>query len=154
MAASAAVQPVAPRLVRARPEHAAAIAELAARTLPEAWSAASFARELEREGARAWVALAEGRVVGHLLAACAADEAELLSVAVDPDWRRRGLGRRLVAACLRELRADGVRRLTLEVREGNAAARALDAGCGLRAVGRRERYYGEGEDAVLYGIEP
>ena len=153
MAASAAVRQVAPQLVLATPKHAAAIAELAARTLPEAWSAASFARVLERDGARVWVVEADGCVVGHLLAACIADEADLLSVAVDPDWRRRGLGRLLLDACLGELRTDGVRRLTLEVREGNHAARALYASCGLTAVGERKHYYGDGKAAVLYGIE-
>jgi ribosomal-protein-alanine N-acetyltransferase len=153
MAASVVSARVAPTLRRATPAHADAIAELARGSLPEAWSERAFAAELRREGALAWVLEAEGRVVGYLLAARAADEAELLSMAVDADRRRAGLGRRLLEGCLAALRADGVRRLTLEVRAGNAAARALYAGCGLAVVGERRRYYRDGEDAVLYGVE-
>ncbi len=153
MAASAAVQDSPTHAIRATPEHAAGIAELAARAFPDPWTAAAFASELARERARAWVVESEGRVAGYLLAARAADEADVLSFAVAPDWRQRGLGRVLLDACLRSLGAEGVRRLTLEVRSGNRAARALYAGCGLAPVGRRRRYYGDGEDAVLYGIE-
>ena len=139
--------------IRATQEQAAGIAELAARASPDPGTASAFASELARERARAWVVEADGRVAGYLLAVRAADQAEVLSVAVDPDWRQRGLGRALLEACLRSLGAEGVRRLTLEVRSGNSAARALYAGCGLAPVGRRPRYYGDGEDAVLYGIE-
>ena len=153
MAASAAVPAAATHAIRATPEHAAGIAEVAAHAFPDAWTAPVFAGELGRERARAWVVEADGRVAGYLLAVRAADEADLLSVAVAPDWRQRGLGRVLLDACLRALGAEGVRRLTLEVRSGNAPARALYAGCGLAPVGRRARYYGDGEDAVLYGIE-
>ena len=81
----------------------------------------------------------------------AAGEAELLRLAVDPARRGEGLGRRLLEGCQAALAAEGMGELHLEVRASNAAARALYAACGWREVGRRARYYPDGEDAVLYG---
>ena len=77
-------------------------------------------------------------------------EGELLRIAVDPAKRGQGLGRTLLKGMQAELRASGITTLHLEVRAGNAAARALYAACGWREVGHRARYYGDGENAVLY----
>ena len=77
-----------------------------------------------------------------------ADEAELLAVTVAPEGRRRGLARRLMRAVTEAAAWAGARRLFLEVRSRNAAARALYAGEGFDEVGRRPRFYGD-DDAVL-----
>jgi ribosomal-protein-alanine N-acetyltransferase len=79
------------------------------------------------------------------------DEVQLLSLAVAPEFRRHGVGRTLLARLLEDVRAAGVRRLTLEVRESNAAAQALYRGLGLVPEGARPRYYAGGETALLYG---
>ncbi len=81
----------------------------------------------------------------------AADEAELLRIAVAPAWRGQSLGRTLLQACEAGLAAAGARDLHLEVRVSNAAARRLYAACGWREVGHRKHYYRDGEDAALYG---
>lgn len=78
-----------------------------------------------------------------------AHEGELLRIAVAPERRGQGLGAELLKAVQRELRGVGFTSLFLEVRAGNVAARALYAACGWQEVGRRARYYGDGEDAVL-----
>ena len=93
----------------------------------------------------------EGAAFARWACVPAAGEAELLRIAVDPGRRGQGLGRRLLEGCMAALAAEGMVELHLEVRAGNAAARALYAACGWREVGRRARYYGDGEDAVLYG---
>ena len=77
-------------------------------------------------------------------------EAELLRIAVDPAARRRGLGRRLLGLCERELHQNGIRSLHLEVRLSNIAAQALYEAVGWRRTGQRQHYYRDGEDAVLY----
>ena len=79
-----------------------------------------------------------------------AGEAELLRIAVSPEARGQGLGRRLLEACQRELAEEGLVHLFLEVRPSNAAAIRLYETCGWRPCGRRLRYYADGEDAVLY----
>jgi ribosomal-protein-alanine N-acetyltransferase len=78
---------------------------------------------------------------GFVLSRLAADEAEILSIVVARSGRRSGCGRALLAAHLAQLAARGVRRLFLEVEEGNAAAIALYQRFGFAMVGRREGYY-------------
>jgi len=84
---------------------------------------------------------AGGTLFGFVLSRCAADEAEILSIAVERRHRGAGLAGRLLRAHLGRLSAGGVRHLFLEVDEGNAAARALYARSGFAEVGRRTGYY-------------
>ena len=82
----------------------------------------------------------------------AADEAEILTIAVLPAARRQGRAARLVRACLGEASAAGAARLHLEVAGSNAAARALYLSAGFVETGRRPGYYRGAsgrEDAVL-----
>jgi ribosomal-protein-alanine N-acetyltransferase len=78
------------------------------------------------------------------------DEMHINNLAVHPDCRQRGLGRRLLAAVLAAAYGMGVRRATLEVRRSNLAAQRLYAAAGFRVVGVREGYYAEPvEDALV-----
>jgi [ribosomal protein S18]-alanine N-acetyltransferase len=90
---------------------------------------------------------------GFVLGRAVAGEAELLMLAVRPDSRRLGAGRRLLAAFVVEAAARGAAELHLEVGAGNAAARALYADAGWAETGRRRGYYcdraGKREDAIL-----
>jgi [ribosomal protein S18]-alanine N-acetyltransferase len=128
------------------------LARLASAVLPEAWSAQGFAASLETESARALVAEEQGALVGFALARRAADEAELLSLCVEPVHQGRGLGRRLAETLFAQLRAEGVLRVHLEVRGSNAAARALYGALGFRESRRRAGYYRDGEDALELGV--
>ncbi len=115
------------------------------------WPADSLRRELAADRLRRpLVAEADGKVVGYLMAWRVADEWHIINVAVDGRWRRRGVGARLLAVSLDEARATGCSLVTLEVRVGNAAARAFYRRFGFREVGLRRGYYHDtGEDAVL-----
>lgn len=78
------------------------------------------------------------------------DELEVVTIAVLPEARGRGLGGRLLRGLAAEAEAQGAERMVLEVRPSNAPARALYAAHGLRQTGRRPGYYAlEGEDALL-----
>jgi len=79
---------------------------------------------------------------GFILSRLAADEAEILSVAVAASQRGRGLAGRLLDLHLRTLAGRGVRAVFLEVEEANRAATCLYARRGFREVGRRDAYYG------------
>lgn len=117
-----------------------------------AWDEAAFATLLSLPGRRALIAT-EGEVpVGLLLLGLAADEAEILTLAVPPAWRRRGVARALLAAAVARAAAAGASRLFLEVGEANAPARALYAGFGFDAVGRRPRYCPDGTDALVLAL--
>jgi ribosomal-protein-alanine N-acetyltransferase len=92
-------------------------------------------------------------IIGFAVSRIGADEAEILSIAIDADKRGRGLSRNLLLTHLGHLAARGVRRIFLEVEENNAPARRLYERCGFAVVGRRERYYqqvgGEQLNALL-----
>lgn len=96
------------------------------------------------------VATSQGRVAGFAVARRLAEgESELLNLAVDPTFRRRGLGRRLVNALT--LGHPGI--LWLEVRESNLAARKFYETLGFCAAGRRVGYYADsGESAIVMNV--
>jgi ribosomal-protein-alanine N-acetyltransferase len=92
------------------------------------------------------------RAQGFLIALSAGDEAELLTLAVDPAFRRHGLARALLNAATATLRACGAKQLFLEVDQNNAAARGLYQSLGAVVVGRRKRYYEHGADAEIFSL--
>ncbi|HWQ08634.1 MAG TPA: GNAT family N-acetyltransferase [Holophaga sp.] len=83
----------------------------------------------------------------------AAQEAELLRLAVAPEARRQGLARTLLEASERFLAQEGITTLHLEVRVGNEPARALYEAMGWRPQHKRKAYYADGEDAMVYAKE-
>ena len=116
------------------------------------WSAAAFADLLTHAHTRLLVAIdpEAQSVLGHCVLLRMADEAEVANIATAASHRRRGIGRRLLRHALDRCDADGVTATFLEVRESNAAARALYAAHAFSEVGRRPRYYRHpDEDALL-----
>lgn len=89
---------------------------------------------------------------GFLIARKAADEAELLTLAVAPEWRRSGLGKALLKSAMAILTESGARKLFLEVEDGNHAALELYHSLDATAVGRRARYYEHGADAAIFSL--
>ena len=80
-------------------------------------------------------------LTAFIILRCAADEAEILTIATAPVARRTGQGRALLNAALDSLAAKGVREVFLEVAEDNLAAQALYRASGFGAMGRRPGYY-------------
>jgi ribosomal-protein-alanine N-acetyltransferase len=126
----------------AGPRDAKAIAALHAASFRRGWSDGEVEQLLFDGNVVADRALVRGKLVGFVLTRCAADEAEILSIAVDESMRGRGLGRRLLQRNLQRLAGLGVRAVFLEVGGENAAALALYERMGFEQVGKRERYYG------------
>ena len=129
----------------------ARLAALHAEAFDAPWDAAAFESLLGQAG----VHLAEDPD-GFILMRTAADEAEILTLAVRPGARRRGLGAALGARGAAGAAARGAPRLFLEVADDNAAARALYARAGFVEAGRRPRYYaradGSRRDALLLAL--
>lgn len=127
-----------------------AMAALHARcfTTPPPWSAGAFAAALAQPGA-----LLLASPGAFLLGRVAAGEAELLTLAVAPESRRRGLARALCERFAAQARAAGAGAAFLEVAADNTAARGLYARCGWTAAGRRPRYYGPGLDALVMRLD-
>jgi ribosomal-protein-alanine N-acetyltransferase len=118
------------------------------------WSANEIAQFLGMPGCLSLiVSTTPGQTVqGFLIVRSAGDEAEILTLAVDPSHRRNGLGRALLAAAIASLREAGAKRLFLEVDEAHAPARGLYQSLGAVAVGRRPRYYEHGADADIFSL--
>ncbi|MEQ9261122.1 MAG: GNAT family N-acetyltransferase [Roseovarius sp.] len=101
-----------------------------------AWSAEEIAALLENPHV-----LAVTRPEAFALARVVADEAELLTIATDPDHRRQGLARGVLASLEHAASQRGAARLFLEVAEDNGPARGLYAACGFVEIARRKGYY-------------
>lgn len=90
------------------------------------------------------------RIVGYVLFWMVYDELHLMNVAVDPAWRRRGIGEELVRFAINTGLGRGIRMATLEVRTSNLSAQSLYRKLGFYQVGVRRNYYREPrEDALL-----
>jgi ribosomal-protein-alanine N-acetyltransferase len=125
----------------------------ALRILEESPEASVWSRESLLDSASKGIALAaelDGGVAGILIGRVAADEFEILNLAVGKAWRRRGLATKLVRAALESAQAAGARQAYLEVRASNGSGIALYERLGFRVCGRRPNYYrNPSEDAVL-----
>lgn len=98
-----------------------------------------------------FVAESEGRILGFVVAHEIVDEWELENIAVAPEAQRQGIAAALVQHLVEVLQRSEGKRLLLEVRESNAAARALYDGQGFAVSGRRRNYYSNpSEDALLF----
>lgn len=119
------------------------------------WPEPSFQYEVtENRVARCFVAEAEQRIVGMIVSWLIVDEMHIATIAVHPDFRRRGIGARILTEALQDARAAGARRAFLEVRAGNEAAQAMYRNFGFAVMGRRLRYYKDnGEDAIVMSLD-
>lgn len=145
--------PPRPPFVRpATVEDAASLAAIHARAFARGWGADELERMLAERHVRGHVVSEgpRGAPAGFILSHVVAPEAEVLTVAVATERRRRGLGRALLSHHLARLAGEGVTVSFLEVEEGNGAAIALYTAMGYREVGRRRAYYGPGgADALM-----
>ncbi len=132
-------------------DEAATLAAISAEAFEgnERWDAAAIVALLELPGA---FALVSAGLDGMAVFRVAADEAELLTLAVRVASRRRGVGRALLQRGMSECGRLGAERLLLEVSEGNPGARGMYESCGFVSVGRRAGYYRDGCDAVVMGV--
>lgn len=118
------------------------------------WSRRSFSGLVGAANVAFTVACVEERVVGYSVVIVAEPESELANIAVDRQGQGRGIGRSLLASAMTEARGQGCSDMWLEVRESNAAARAMYASAGFAEVGRRARYYSKPvEDAIVMRVE-
>ena len=114
------------------------LAALHASAFDHPWDAAALAALLAAPGV---FALADDTAQGFILIRVVADEAEILTLAVSPGARRRGLGRDLVEAAATEAARRGAESLFLEVAADNDAAIALYRRTDFQPAGRRKGYY-------------
>jgi ribosomal-protein-alanine N-acetyltransferase len=136
---------LAPQVLEVTAASVEPLAALHAQAFEAPWSAAELARMIDGPCAFA-LAIGTGAqaadIQGFVVARAIAGEAEILTLAVRPDMRRRGLARSLIAAVCTRAVDHGARVLWLEVAVDNSAALALYQSLGFEAAGRRPAYYG------------
>jgi [ribosomal protein S18]-alanine N-acetyltransferase len=136
----------------ASPRDAAALAEIHGASFHRGWGESEFEQMLT-ERTTLMNRLRIGRkIVGFSVSRMAADEAEILSIAVAETHRGRGLSRGLLLTHLGHLAGRGVRKVFLEVEENNQAARRLYERAGFAVVGRRDRYYRQAGGETLNAL--
>ena len=142
------------RIRAALPADAAEIADAEARCFTDPWSRAGLEELFENRLSFGLVAEAfQGGLAGYLFARVIVDEAEILNLAVIPEYRTEGLGGRLLDGAVQTLWERGARSVFLEVRDSNHVARALYEGRGFRLVGVRADYYrAPREQALVYRL--
>jgi ribosomal-protein-alanine N-acetyltransferase len=138
-----------PTMSSAAPRDAAAIAKLHAASFGRGWGEDEVYRLLTDSAVVAHRAMSGSALVGFAMSRMGADEAEILSIAIAPARRGRGLSRPLLDYHLRSLAGRGTRAVFLEVDERNAPARRLYDGAGFHEVGRRAGYYAGGVTALV-----
>ncbi|MGQ9523335.1 MAG: ribosomal protein S18-alanine N-acetyltransferase [Armatimonadota bacterium] len=118
------------------------------------WPVNAFLNELSNRAACYLVARAGDLVVGYAGMWLVMDEAHITTLGVLPEWRRRGIGERLLVELLREARRRGAVRATLEVRVSNHAAQRLYDKYGFKTVAIRRGYYTDtNEDAMVMWLD-
>ena len=131
-------------------EDADAVAEIEEKSFAMPWKRDDFWREAQNELATYIVGELDGKIVAYAGAWVSFNQAEVMSVAVEPELRGQGIGTILFGELIQAVKARGATAITLEVRPSNAAAIKLYQSFGLRSVGRRRGYYlDNGEDALI-----
>ena len=142
-------------LSRARPADIEALVALESRCFDWPWGRLSFESELSASTADNRVVWAETtagekRIIGYIFFRFIAGEAQIFRIAVDPMWRRQGIGTQLVTECLNAAQAEGLLTAVLEARSSNTGAIELYRKLGFHAAGMRRGYYSNRhEDALI-----
>jgi ribosomal-protein-alanine N-acetyltransferase len=111
------------------------------RSFPRPWSASDLRGLADAAHCHGVAARFGAELIGFIIISAAADEAEILTIAVEETWRQRGVGRALLEEAVAEAGRRGARALLLEVGVLNEAAQALYGRAGFVTVGRRRNYY-------------
>ena len=142
-----------PAIEPASPRDVPVLAELHRDSFHRGWSEQEFESMLTERNTLLHRLRLGRRVIGFAVSRMAADEAEILSIAIGRGYRGRGFSRQLLMTHMGHLAGRGIRTLFLEVEENNQPARRLYEGAGFAIVGRRDQYYqqanGERLNALL-----
>jgi len=139
-----------PRMRRMRREDLDAVVAIEQAVYTHPWTLGNFADSLDA-GYHCWIMESGGLMIGYAVMMIAAEEAHLLNLSIAADWQRRGYGSVLLRHVFVIAREGRAHTIYLEVRESNAAGRALYGKNGFAEIGARRDYYpraGGREDAV------
>ena len=130
------------------------ILEIEKISFPTPWHSYIFELELKKPRTLQLVSKFGDQVTGYIISWMMYDEIHILNVAVHPDFRRKGIARRLLSDVIEYFYPRGARSVILEVRMNNKAAQNLYESMGFRTLRIRKKYYTDtGEDAIVMYLD-
>ena len=140
--------------IRAATEQdAAEIARIELVSFKTPWSEEMILSEMREPLSSFFVVVFQQKIIGYYGFLHILDELHILNVAVDPDLRQKGVGKKLIEHLVEQARALSARAVTLEVRESNLPAIRLYESFGFACAGVRPHYYTDKENALIYWLE-
>jgi ribosomal-protein-alanine N-acetyltransferase len=130
-----------------------AVAAMEGVVFTDPWSPNAFHEELATAGRRYLVAEQGGAIVGYGGLMVVGEDTHIVTLAVAPEERERGLGTRLMVALVEEALAAGSSHLTLEVRVSNESAQRLYRRFGFETVGLRRHYYRDEDALIMWAMD-
>lgn len=115
------------------------------------WDQTAITALLSSSGVHAGIVMEEDQPAGFIMLRTVVDEAEILTVCVLPEYRKRGLAQQLLAWGAQIAQHKGAQNLFLEVSVNNQSARTLYEKQGFEKLGLRKKYYEDGSDALVLG---
>ncbi len=113
------------------------------------WTENMFLEELENKNSFFKVLYADNKIVGYIIYHIIIDEAEILNIVIDNNFKRQNLGKYLLEQTLEDISKQNVKKIFLEVGEKNIPAINLYLKCGFEQYNKRNNYYKNGENAIL-----
>ena len=113
------------------------------------WSKEQIKESFQNKNNLAIGTFNQDELIGYCFMLIAQTEAEILNIATDINFQRKGLGETLLKECFERLKSHKVKNLFLEVRQSNHAAKNLYSKMGFKTIGIRKNYYSDNEDASM-----
>ncbi|MFH5837183.1 ribosomal protein S18-alanine N-acetyltransferase [Proteiniclasticum sp. C24MP] len=136
-----------------QPQHVNEVFSISAAAFPLPWAKDELIRETINPNALNLVALYEEKVIGYVQCWYTLDSADIINVAVSDAFKRQGVGHRLIRDLILHLKERNVENVFLEVRVSNLPAQRLYKSMGFITLSKRERYYVNGEDALVMNLQ-
>lgn len=140
-------------IMEMEPEHVNAVFAISEAAFPLPWAKEELIREIINPRALNLVALHDGIVCGYIQCWYTYEDADILNVAVDEPYKRQGIAHMLLRKLITMLKEKKVQNIFLEVRVSNLPAQMLYKSLGFITLAKRERYYINGEDALVMNLQ-
>ncbi|HBW14212.1 MAG TPA: ribosomal-protein-alanine N-acetyltransferase [Proteiniclasticum sp.] len=135
------------------PSHVDEVYEISKEAFPLPWAKEELIREIVNPHALNLVALLGDEVVGYVQCWYTFEDADIINIAVKNKHQRLGIGKTVLSELIRQLKAKGIQNVFLEVRVSNLPAQKLYKSFGFITLTKRERYYINGEDALVMNLQ-
>ena len=140
------------QIVNFLPDHLNDIIAIEKSSFPKPWTKEMFLGSAGNKLVSFIVAVEENKVIGYCLFSIICETAEILNIAVSPDFRGGGFAKQMLEYVIDKIKNNGVKNILLDVRVSNTAAKQLYAKFGFQAFGVRKNYYGNEDGLALRKI--